>query len=188
VLLENPPILPHSGLMKLRRLLGLILLASVLVAGCRKAVEPAPAAAADAPYPTEAQPRLQTLKLWLGAEELVTELALNERQQQAGMMFRTNLPENEAMLFVFSRPLRVSFWMRNTVLPLSAAYIDPSGEILEVHGLKPMDTNSVVAASDRILYVLETSQGWFDRHHIGTGTVVRTERGSLNDTFFRRRQ
>src|SRR4051794_35590548 len=102
------------------------------------------------------------------------------------MMFRTNMAENAGMLFIFPGPHRASFWMKNTPLPLSAAYLDPDGVILEIHKLEPQNTNSVTAASERIQFVLETNEGWFQRHNIGVGAVVRTERGSLRETFFRR--
>jgi len=151
--------------------------------GCKQAPPPAAGPAASSGLPTEAQPKLPTMKIWLGAEEMTAELALTERQMQTGMMFRTNLAENASMLFVLPAPQRASFWMMNCPLPLSAAYIDPDGVILEIHDLQPHNTNSVVAGSDRVQFVLETSQGWFLRHHVGTGTVVRTERGSLSDTF-----
>src|SRR2546430_822673 len=136
--------------------------------------------------PTRAQPKLQTIKLWVGPEELITELALTETQQHTGMMFRTNIADNEAMLFVFPYPHQASFWMMNTYVPLSAAYIDPDGVILEIHKLEPLNTNSVTAASDRIQYVLETREGWFDRHNIRTGMVVRSEYGPLRSTFTRK--
>jgi uncharacterized protein len=167
-----------------------LLLVVALCAGCHEQVAPKPAqAAASLADPNEirhAQPKLPTMMLWLGAEQLNTELALTQKQEMTGMMFRTNMAENEAMLFVFPEPQQVAFWMKNTLLPLSAAYIDPDGVIQEIHKLQPLDTNSVVAASDQIQFVLETKQGWFKRHHIGVGTVVRTERGSLRQTFFGR--
>ena len=159
-----------------------------MFAGCEEkpvpTVEPLPAV--DATEPTRAQPKLQTIKLWVGAEELITELALNATQTRTGMMFRTNIADNEAMLFVSSIPHATSFWMKNVPIPLSAAYIDPEGAILELHEFKPHDTNAVVSASSRIQYVLETSQGWFDRHNVRTGMVIRTERGTLRETFFKR--
>ena len=117
---------------------------------------------------------------------MLTELALTGVQQQTGMMFRTNMAENAGMLFVFGAPHQASFWMMNTVLPLSAAYIDPEGVIAEIHDLEPHNTNSVSAATDRIQYVLETNQGWFKRHNIGVGTVIQTERGTLRQTFLGR--
>ena len=155
--------------------------------GCNKPVPPATGEAASPKLPTEAQPKLQTMKLWLGAEEMNAELALTAQQMQTGMMFRTNLAENAGMLFVFPMPHRASFWMKNCPLPLSAAYIDPEGVILEIHDLQPHNTNSVEAASDRVQFVLETNQGWFGRHHVTPGMVVRTERGTLMETFFRQR-
>jgi uncharacterized membrane protein (UPF0127 family) len=160
-------------------------------AGCKKA-EPPPSTAAAAPpqlvLPTHAQPQLQTIRLWLGPEELVTELALTFEQEETGMMFRTNMAENAGMLFVLPAVQQASFWMKNCPLPLSAAYIDPEGSILEIHDLHAQDTNSVVAEAHNILYVLEVNQGWFSRHHIGTGTLVRSEFSSLSDTFAKRRR
>jgi uncharacterized protein len=127
------------------------------------------------------------MKLWLGAEEMVAELALTSEQVQTGMMFRTNMAENAGMLFVFSQPHRAGFWMKNCPLPLSAAYIDPEGVIIEIRELQAHNTNSVVASSERVQFVLETNQGWFERHKVSAGMVVRTERGSLMETFFRKR-
>lgn len=138
--------------------------------------------------PRQAQPKLPTLKLWLGAAELQAEVALNATQTQTGMMFRTNMAENEAMLFVFGGPHRAAFWMKNTYIPLSAAYLDPEGVILEIHDLEPLNTNAVSATSSQVQYVLETPRGWFARHNVRTGTVVRTERGSLRETFFNPRR
>ena len=162
-------------------------------AGCGKKSPPPPIVAAPTQpaqpaLPTKAQPPLKTIRLWLGAEELVTELALTAEQVQTGMMFRTNLAENAGMLFVFGRPTQASFWMKNCPLPLSAAYINPAGSIVETNDLRPQDTNSVVAASDDVQYVLEVNQGWFLRHHIAPGIYVRTEFGSLPETFFSRRR
>jgi uncharacterized membrane protein (UPF0127 family) len=164
-----------------------LMLAGAGCISCKQAPAPETASAADPGVPTRAQPRLQTLKLWLGAEEMITELALSGEEQQTGMMFRTNMAENEGMLFVFSRPHQASFWMKNTILPLSAAYIDAEGVILEIHNLEPHNTNSVTASSDRVQFVLETRQGWFQRHHVREGMAIRTERGPLLDTFFGKR-
>jgi uncharacterized protein len=166
------------------RLIRFVLVALVC-AGCQKKDSPAPASGASAApvLPTHAQPKLRTIKLWIGAEEMEAEMALSVEQREAGMMFRTNLDENSGMLFIFGGPFQVSFWMKNTFVPLSAAYIDPTGGIVEIHDLKPQETNAVTAASGAIQYVLEANQGWFTRHHIGTGTLVRTEYGSLQQSF-----
>ena len=155
--------------------------------GCNNPASPAAGPGAGPSLPTAAQPILQTMKLWLGAEEMVAELALTAEQMQTGMMFRTNLAENAGMLFVLPMPQQASFWMKNCPLPLSAAYIDPEGVILEIHDLQPHNTNSVVASSERVQFVLETNQGWFKRHNVNPGTVIRTEHGTLMETFFHQR-
>jgi uncharacterized membrane protein (UPF0127 family) len=187
---ENRSAFAHSKVMNRWGTLALALAVAVCggcTGGCRQAAAPAVGPAAGPSVPTAAQPKLQTMKLWLGAEEMAAELALTGEQTQTGMMFRTNLAENAGMLFVFPSPYRASFWMKNCPLPLSAAYIDPDGVILEIRDLQPQNTNSVVVASERVQYVLETNQGWFGRHKVTTGMMVRTERGTLVDTFFGKR-
>jgi len=170
----------------------LILLVAGLsaVAGCSKPATSAPTPKAETTpeeekLPTHAQAKLQTLKLYIGPEVLDAELALTYDQIRTGMMFRTNIQETDAMLFVFTAPFRVSFWMTNCPESLSAAYIDPDGIIREIHHLEKMDPTSVDAATNNIQYVLEVKDGWFTRHHITTNTLIRTERGSLAQTFMR---
>ena len=172
--------------MKLQKLFVLLLASLTLAAGCQKNEAPAPVVAAGDPLePTRAQPKLPTIKLWLGSEELAAEMALTAEQERTGMMFRTNILDTDAMIFVFPFPQRASFWMKNCPESISAAYIDPEGVIQEIHHFEKMDTNPVVAATDNIQYVLETSDGWFGRHNVKTGMVVRTERGKLSETFRR---
>jgi uncharacterized protein len=161
--------------------------AALFCAGCHKPAQSETGNPIDSGEPTEALAKLQTMKLWVGPEEMTVELALTPEQQRAGMMFRTNLAENAGMLFPLPFTQRASFWMKNCPLPLSAAYIDPDGVIQEIHDLQPHNTNAVMAASNNIRFVLETPQGWFGRHNVRVGMTVRTERGSLMDTFFARR-
>jgi len=156
---------------------------------CDKQTAPPPSqpVASTPNLPTAAQPKLPTMKLWLGAEEMNAELALNFTQQLTGMMFRTNMDQSAGMLFPLPSTQRASFWMKNCPLPLSVAYISPDGVIQEIHDLQPQNTNNVTSASANIRFALETSQGWFSRHNIKPGTIVRTEHGSLMDTFFKNR-
>jgi len=163
-----------------------LLLAATFWAGCQKSADVAPAPSVDDLLPKQAQPKLPTLKIYLGAETLDAELALNDQERMTGMMFRTNILETDAMLFVFPRPFQAKFWMKNCPESLSAAYIGPDGVIEEIHHLEKNDTNAVVAATDNIQYVLEVKDGWFARHNINTGTVIRTEKGSLQETFFQK--
>jgi hypothetical protein len=179
-LIENPPRVRHIGRVKFKFLFP-ALLAVAIFAGCTKPD-------ADDLLPTHAQPKLPTLKIYLGAEMLDAELALTEQEEMTGMMFRTNIQETDAMLFVLPAPQRASFWMKNCPESISAAYITTDGVIAEIHHLEKNDTNSVVAATDNIRFVLETKEGWFGRHNIAPGTVMQTEKGSLADTFLRGRQ
>jgi uncharacterized membrane protein (UPF0127 family) len=155
-----------------------------VASGCKPSASvPAKATTLDQSIPTSAQPKLDTMKLWIGSQEMVAELAVTQTQEQTGMMFRTNMEENEGMLFVFPQPVKASFWMMHTFLPLSCAYITPDGTIQEIHDMTPQDTNEIIAATDNILYVLETKQGWFKRHNIGTGVVISSEHGPLHKVF-----
>lgn len=158
--------------------------------GCKKPAEARPTPAIDPlrGHLLQAQPKLPALKVWLGDQELITEIAREPVQIATGMMFRTNMPANTAMIFVFPDAQPRSFYMRNCVVPLSAAYIAPDGTILELIDLQPGDERGVESKSNNIQFVLEVPQGWFGRHNIKTGAMVRTERGSLQETFFPRRR
>lgn len=100
-------------------------------------------------------------------------------------MFRTNALDTEGMLFIFRQPHQAAFWMKNCPLPLSCAYMDPQGVILELHDMEPQNTNSIVANSDNVMFVLETTRGWFERNGVRTNMIVETERGPLAQTFFK---
>jgi uncharacterized membrane protein (UPF0127 family) len=165
-----------------------LLLAAAWFAGCGESNPPiAPVTAAPVGALSHAQPKLRTMKVYLGAETLDAELALSDQEIQTGVMFRTNLLETDAMLFNLRYPQRANFWMKNCPESISAAYITPDGVIQEIHHLEQNDTNGVVAARDDIVFVLETKEGWFTRHNIAPGTVITSEKGSLADVFLRRR-
>ncbi|MFO1500929.1 MAG: DUF192 domain-containing protein [Verrucomicrobiota bacterium] len=160
---------------------------ATLLTGCAKSGVEVTAPEAEGSAATAAgqpQRKLPTIKLWLGAKEIVAEQAVTAPQVETGMMFRKDIGEMEGMLFIFQQPQRASFWMRHTLIPLSLAYIDPAGSILEIHHLKPLDETPVQAASDQVQFVLEMKEGWFERNQVGVGTAVRTDRGSLSQTYF----
>ena len=175
--------------MNLSWTISLVVIGSLLLVGCEKSVTTAapPTTNQIGSVPTKVQPKLPTIKVWLGSQELVTEVARTDLQIHTGMMFREAIAESEAMIFVFDRPDYRAFWMKNVSVPLSCAYIDPDGVILEIHDMTPQETKPIESATGRIQFVLETKQGWFERNKVATGTIVRTERGSLAETFFRRR-
>jgi len=170
----------HLYRMRFFRLGCSLLLGLALWTGCSKQTgQPS----GDPSEPTHAQPKLKTMKLYVGTEALDAELALTEQQERTGMMFRTNIQDGDSMLFVLPYTQQANFWMLNCPESISAAYINPDGTIAEIHHLEKNDTNGVSAATANIRFVLETSDGWFQRHHVSPGAVILTEHGSLADTF-----
>lgn len=118
-------------------------------------------------------PQLRVIPLEITGQTLQTEVALSPESQQRGLMFRDSLPEDHAMLFVFEAPRQASFWMRNTRIPLSIAYLDAGGAILEIHDMQPFDETSVRSSSQQVAFALEVNQGWFRRHGVIPGDLVR---------------
>src|SRR5690242_3045937 len=128
--------------MQFQRLFALIAATTVVVCGCSKPEAPPTDRVVNLSEPLEAQPRLATVQLWLGPEQMTAEMAASIKEVSTGMMFRTNMEENEGMIFTLGLPQRAHFWMKNCYLPLSVAYIDPEGVILEIHDLQPQDRKS----------------------------------------------
>ena len=180
--------LSHSPTTMLAKIASLAVAASLWWSGCGDSPAPSPPASAARRADEGAQPKLPTIKIWLGSQEILAEQALTDGQISRGLMFRKEMAENDGMLFVFTEPHRASFWMKNTLLPLTCAYIDGRGAILETRDMKPLDESPIEAVTDQVQYVLEMNQGWFDRHKVRAGMVVRTERGSLQETYFARRK
>jgi len=137
--------------------------------------------------PAQAQPKLPTIKMYVGTVEMKVEQALTEVQIQTGMMFREEIGTNEGMIFVHREVSGRGYWMKNCFVALSIAYIDPVGRIVEIYDLKPHDTNSVYSVSNNIKYALETPQGWFKRNGVGPGVMITTGKGTLPETYFPRR-
>ena len=116
--------------------------------------------------------KLETTSLTIADVEVTLELADQPMERSQGLMHRKTLGENEGMLFVYPEPAPRSFWMENTSIPLSIAFIDATGRVLNVEDMKPFDRNSTPSAGDA-LYVLEMNKGWFDEHGIERGSVIR---------------
>ncbi len=162
----------------------MVLLAGVW-AGCNKAASMADTPPSSSGYtlPAQAQPMLPTVKIYLGAETLNAEMAVTPEEEETGLMYRTNITDETAMLFNLHVPQRASFWMTNCPISLSCAYIGPDGVIEEIHHLEKNDNVPVTATNENILYVLEVNDGWFTRHNINPGVLINTERGTLAQTF-----
>jgi uncharacterized membrane protein (UPF0127 family)/predicted small lipoprotein YifL len=178
--------------MKLRNVFFLLAALVTALAGCSKTPAGTPPSTSSAPADVDpiyghwlhAQTNLPTIKLTIDNQELTAEICRQQLEIATGMMFRTNMLETQGMIFVFSDAEPRSFYMRNCSVALSAAYISPSGKILQIIDMKPFDQRGIPSESSNIQFVLEVPQGWFSRHNIGPGAIIRTERGTLEETFF----
>lgn len=117
------------------------------------------------------QTQLQRITLSAGIHQIDTQVALTPEQHQIGLMFRTEMPQNEGMIFVFPAPSKQCFWMKNTVLPLTAAFIADDGTIVNLEDMKPQTTESHCSLRP-VRYVLEMNQGWFAKKGIKAGTKM----------------
>jgi len=115
-------------------------------------------------------PRLK--QILVGKTPLWVEVADTLEKQERGLMFRRSMPENEGMLFVYREPIEMSFWMRNTFLPLDIAFVGADGRILNIHQARPLDDSVLYRSAGAAKYVIETNQGWFARHGIGPGDRI----------------
>jgi uncharacterized membrane protein (UPF0127 family) len=132
-----------------------LILASSLLVGT--------AHAQDAP-----QMDLQRVKITAGMHQLSAQIAQTPEQRQIGLMFRKDMPQAEGMLFVFEQPGQQCFWMKNTHLPLTAAFVADDGTIVNLEDMKPQTTESHCSAKP-VRYVLEMNQGWFAKKGLKAG-------------------
>jgi uncharacterized membrane protein (UPF0127 family) len=102
------------------------------------------------------------------AVTLNAEVARSNEERAQGLMYRKSLNDGEGMLFIFERDEILSFWMKNTLIPLSIAFIAYDGRILEIRDMKPQDLTSV-RSSRSARYALEVPRGWFGRAGVGPG-------------------
>jgi len=106
-----------------------------------------------------------------GTHTLTVELAQTDAQRSQGLMHRKTLKDGDGMLFIFEKDLILSFWMKNTLVPLSVAFISSDGRIFEIYDMEPGNLNPVKSSrSGR--YALEVPQGWFGRAGIVIGDRV----------------
>lgn len=124
------------------------------------------------PPPAQRNFGLERVELKIEHHRLLAEVADTPEISARGLMFRDELAEDAGMLFIFPAPRKASFYMKNTRIPLSIAYILADGTIAEIHDLEPLDESPVPSQSDQILYALEMNQGWFAAHDIEPGTRI----------------
>ena len=117
------------------------------------------------------QLNLNRIKISAGMHQIDTQLAMNSEQRQIGLMNRPSMPNHEGMLFVFDEAGVQCFWMKNTLLPLTAAFVADDGTIVNLEDMKPQ-TLASHCSKKPVRYVLEMNQGWFDKRGIKAGTKL----------------
>jgi uncharacterized membrane protein (UPF0127 family) len=115
-------------------------------------------------------PQLQLARTALsaGMHRMDVQLAQTPEQRQIGLMWRTEMPQHEGMLFVFEQASTQCFWMRNTLIPLTAAFVEDDGTIVNLADMKPQSDDSHCSTKP-VRYVLEMNQGWFAKRQIKPG-------------------
>jgi uncharacterized membrane protein (UPF0127 family) len=116
----------------------------------------------------QAPQELPTTTLTAGMHNIAAQVARTEQQRQIGLMFRKQMATHEGMLFVFEEPSTQCFWMRNTLIPLSAAFVDDEGTIVNVEDMAPQ-TDASHCSKKPVRYVLEMNQGWFAKRGLKPG-------------------
>lgn len=114
---------------------------------------------------------LPRIPLKVGNHRIIVEVAADDSTRGRGLMFRESLPPNHGMLFVFPEAGQQCFWMKNTPLPLSIAFIDATGSIVNLADMQPqsLDTHCAIGP---VLYALEMEQGWFAGNNIRAGAQI----------------
>lgn len=118
------------------------------------------------------QTGLPRTELVAGMHVIQAQVAATPEQRSVGLMWRQEMPANEGMLFVFERPETQCFWMKNTLLPLTAAFVDDDGQIVNLADMKPQSTDSHCSQKP-VRFVLEMHQGWFAKRGLQAGSRLR---------------
>lgn len=122
---------------------------------------------AQADMPTQAQ-HLPTVQLGAGMHIIKAEVAQTPREHAIGLMFRTTMGANEGMIFAFPQIAKQCFWMKNTLIPLSVAFVSAEGRIVNLDEMQPQ-TENPHCSTEPVPYVLEMNKGWFTKHGIKAG-------------------
>jgi len=112
--------------------------------------------------------KLPSITLNAGMHLIQAEVAQTPEQRSTGLMFRSTMGTNEGMLFAFEEPGQQCFWMKNTLLPLSVAFVDDDGSVVNIENMKPQTLDSHCSKKP-VRFVLEMNDGWFAKRGIKPG-------------------
>jgi uncharacterized protein len=150
-----------------------VVIAALLAAGCTGDTKSGGASAAQA-----GDPALPSVTITTAAGTSIAmpvEVADDDLERTCGLMFRTSLPENQGMLFVFRQDGSGGFWMRNTRIPLQIAYVSADGRIVDILEMVPLPDGAppvIYTPRGPYRYAIEANTGWFDRNGIAPGDLV----------------
>ena len=114
---------------------------------------------------------LQRTRLSAGMYMIDAQVAMTPEERQTGLMQRKDMPQHEGMIFVFEQASQQCFWMKNTLLPLTAAFVADDGTIVNLADMKPQTTESH-CSTQPVRYVLEMNKGWFAKKGIKAGSKL----------------
>jgi uncharacterized membrane protein (UPF0127 family) len=117
------------------------------------------------------QMNLQRTLLRAGFHQIDTQLAMTPEQRSTGLMHRREMPQHEGMLFVFPEASKQCFWMKNTLIPLTAAFVADDGTIVNLEDMKPQTTESHCSGRP-VRFVLEMNVGWFEKKGLKAGSKL----------------
>lgn len=123
---------------------------------------------------------LPTTQIQVAGHALTVEVADDPTERAQGLMYRKELGDDAGMLFVYPDERPRSFWMKNTPLPLSIAYLDASGKVVSLADMTPMSTESVPSAGPA-QYALEVNRGWYAAHGVEPGALVQGLPGAASE-------
>ena len=129
------------------------------------------AAALLVPAATWADAALRTAQIRVGAHPMKVEIVDTDPQRYKGLMFREKLGRDEGMLFIYDEPAYQSMWMKNTLIPLSVAFVDDNGVILNIEEMQPQTLDSHMSAGPAT-YSIEANKGWFAQKGVKPGDKV----------------
>jgi len=121
------------------------------------------------------KPPAGTIPVTFGKSTLNCEIAATEAEREHGLMFRRDLPADRGMIFVFDEPHAAQFWMKNTPLPLSIAFLDQDKKVLNVDEMAPYDETHFHSSKGLAAYAIEANEGWFTKNGIKAGDVASFE-------------
>ena len=117
------------------------------------------------------QLNLDRIKLASGMHRIDAQVAATPEQRQIGLMFRKEMPQHEGMIFIFEQPAKQCFWMKNTLIPLSTAFLSDDGTIVNIEDMKPLSLDGHCSAQP-VRYVLEMNKDWFAKKGIKAGSKL----------------